>query len=230
MGALASAFSPLGTPPARSAPREEGGFLAPRETRDALLAATKFPTSVIAKIMRFSGADVVLEQKARSHAIGGLENADHEYLSLPLASGVVMDERLLRQFALEEIVVRVTSHDQGWSSYPDDHGTKNGSWTWVEAGITTPASPRVMIAVNIHADSAWQDHVYKSSQDENPSLLLYARAALANVGGATTTSTGANASGPFISIYARSQYPGWAIFLQKASVELRWRWLKAGDP
>lgn len=27
----------------------------------------------------------------------------------------------------------IESRDQGWSSYPDDHGTYRGSWTWFEA-------------------------------------------------------------------------------------------------
>lgn len=26
----------------------------------------------------------------------------------------------------------IESRDQGWSSYPDDHGTYRGSWTWFE--------------------------------------------------------------------------------------------------
>ncbi|KAG0140545.1 hypothetical protein CROQUDRAFT_665060 [Cronartium quercuum f. sp. fusiforme G11] len=31
----------------------------------------------------------------------------------------------------------VVSHDQGWSSYPDDHGTDRNSWTWTEASLYT---------------------------------------------------------------------------------------------
>jgi len=37
--------------------------------------------------------------------------------------------------AVRRVRFIVESRDQGWSSYPEDHGTDRGSWTWFEAGI-----------------------------------------------------------------------------------------------
>jgi len=37
--------------------------------------------------------------------------------------------------ALRRVRFVMVSKDQGWSSYPVDHGTYRGSWTWFEAGV-----------------------------------------------------------------------------------------------
>ena len=37
---------------------------------------------------------------------------------------------------LRVLVYALKSRDQGWSSYPEHHGTYNASWTWFEAGLT----------------------------------------------------------------------------------------------
>ena len=37
---------------------------------------------------------------------------------------------------LRNLVYSFRGHDQGWSSYPQSHGTYAGSWTWFEAGLT----------------------------------------------------------------------------------------------
>jgi hypothetical protein len=34
---------------------------------------------------------------------------------------------------VKKVVFVLESHDQGWSSYPDNHGTYEDSWTWFEA-------------------------------------------------------------------------------------------------
>lgn len=56
-------------------------------------------------------------------------------------------------------------HDTGWSSYPEDHGTCNNSWTWFEAGLELNAEggreqpPRRPIQVNVHAKRDATTHV-----------------------------------------------------------------------
>jgi hypothetical protein len=37
---------------------------------------------------------------------------------------------------LRVLVYSFKSQDQGWSSYPEHHGTYASSWTWFEAGLT----------------------------------------------------------------------------------------------
>ena len=36
---------------------------------------------------------------------------------------------------LRSVVFTFTSKDQGWSSYPDHHGTYENTWSWFEAGL-----------------------------------------------------------------------------------------------
>lgn len=40
---------------------------------------------------------------------------------------------------LRRVAFTFRSRDQGWSSYPDDHGTFRNSWTWFEARVQRPA-------------------------------------------------------------------------------------------
>lgn len=39
------------------------------------------------------------------------------------------------QNPLRRVIVQTCSKDQGWSSYPADHGTHNNSWTWFEIAL-----------------------------------------------------------------------------------------------
>lgn len=65
---------------------------------------------------------------------------------------------------ISRVVIRTESHDQGWSSYPQDQGTFNNSWTWLDlalvrnpsenASLETP--PHWRIYTNLHASSSWQ--------------------------------------------------------------------------
>eukprot|EP01135_Chromosphaera_perkinsii_P004984 Nk52_evm28s307 gene=Nk52_evmTU28s307 len=59
-------------------------------------------------------------------------NAQHILVSAQLKT--FNSERNSR-YRLREIQVSGYSHDQGWSSYPEDHRTTNNSWTWVEASV-----------------------------------------------------------------------------------------------
>jgi len=57
---------------------------------------------------------------------------------------------------LKKVVVTVVSKDQGWSSFPDDHGTYRGSWTWFELSVGPPSAEsgerwRGEVVRNLHA-------------------------------------------------------------------------------
>ncbi|CAG8791976.1 9449_t:CDS:2, partial [Gigaspora rosea] len=44
----------------------------------------------------------------------------------------------------KKIEIACESHDQGWSSYPRDHGTYNNSWTWdTDKHRTTHSKPEL---------------------------------------------------------------------------------------
>ncbi|CAI7744301.1 unnamed protein product [Closterium sp. NIES-53] len=58
---------------------------------------------------------------------------------------------------IKEIEVIVEAHDQGWSSYPEDHNTYNNSWTYAELAKVMPdgslSASRELIYRNLHAQS-----------------------------------------------------------------------------
>lgn len=76
---------------------------------------------------------------------------------------------------LRKIIFTITSHDQGWSSFPHDHGTYHGGASVFHAEIAhgndtktkakkkarrdlaTPIRPRIV--QNVHASAAWKTHV-----------------------------------------------------------------------
>jgi hypothetical protein len=45
------------------------------------------------------------------------------------------------QYPVRKIIFTVESQDQGWSDYPQFHGTENESFTWFEAVVREPSQP-----------------------------------------------------------------------------------------
>lgn len=110
---------------------------------------------------------------------------------------------------VREIRIEIWSHDQGWSSYREDHGTYRNSWTWFELGVERPPEREdgsvdldVRLATNMHANEVTQHHqlVYRSEDN-----LPWMRSLQA---------------GDRISIIPRALYPGWQNFVEKASIEI----------
>ena len=66
-----------------------------------------------------------------------------------------------------KIIFTITSHDQGWSSFPHDHGSYMGSQSFFAAeicsvdenGKTEIVSKRKKIVYNVHASKEWKQHV-----------------------------------------------------------------------
>jgi len=77
----------------------------------------------------------------------------------------------------------IEAHDQGWSIFPNDHGTKVNSYTWFEVTFILPARPLAHqlsktfeIDRNILAKSDWTK--YHHAWDENHQFVLALNAAL----------------------------------------------------
>lgn len=75
---------------------------------------------------------------------------------------------------LRKIVVTTVSKDQGWSSYPEHHGTYDGSWTWFELSLNAPPTEdnkrgeekhRCTIVRNVHAQDELKEHVLTIEDD-----------------------------------------------------------------
>ena len=87
----------------------------------------------------------------------------------PLAAGdgrhqAVLTSPIVDSEFISQVIIRTESHDQGWSSYPQDQGTFNNSWTWLDLALvrnpseSAPAEnpPDWRIYTNLHASRTWQ--------------------------------------------------------------------------
>lgn len=129
-------------------------------------------------------------------------------------------ETYLASGAIEGVGVRpvrrltftITSKDQGWSSYPADHGTFRNSWTWFEAVVIRSATENNMvppprrIATNIHAGKELRTHVvtWKADSDDSDEREWV---------------TGLR-KGDIVVVEAYAMYPGWKNHVKNAQIEL----------
>ena len=70
-----------------------------------------------------------------SRELRGISDAHHILVEAPISVDCGYHVRNIR--------IRGKSHDQGWSSFSEDHGTRNNSWTWIEFGISP--SPAISV-------------------------------------------------------------------------------------
>lgn len=71
---------------------------------------------------------------------------------------------IMRLFCPMQISTKNVSKDQGWSSYPNEHG-KRTSNTWGCLSISTVPDFAVEVYRNIHAGRQWEDIHTSFSQD-----------------------------------------------------------------
>ncbi|KAE8138956.1 hypothetical protein BDV38DRAFT_243329 [Aspergillus pseudotamarii] len=122
-----------------------------------------------------------------------------------LTSAPIQGER----YPVKKIRITIWSHDQGWSSYPQDHGTFNNSWTWFDLGITRAAGrediskdANLRLATNVHASKKTMCHEITYHRDQNLRWVQNLE------------------PGDSISIIPRALFPGWRNFVEKASIEI----------
>lgn len=121
---------------------------------------------------------------------------------------------------IKTIVYSFTSKDQGWSSYPEQHGTFEGSCTFLEAGLTRfevkdaggeelarqqslrveKESERYELHRNRHAGREPEE--YRIGLGEDHELLRRVQ------------------DGDRFALWARAQYPGWENVVYGAKIEL----------
>jgi hypothetical protein len=102
---------------------------------------------------------------------------------------------------LRKVVITVVSKDQGWSSYPDDHGTYRNSWTWFELSVG-PAQDsgekwRGELVRNLHAHGEFKEHTIEITDGG-----LYEK----------------TKSGDVLTVWALSKYPRWKNTVKKATI------------
>lgn len=179
----------------------------PRDSRDGFEALRilqkKLPAELALQILDYAQYWVI-SQVSRAQTISYQEHDCRDR-----APYLVSDPIQGGRSPVREIQIEIWSHDQGWSSFTEDHGTYRNSWTWFEMGIIkAPGRESALedldlrLATNMHASGVTQNHhkVYRSEDD-----LPWMRSLQA---------------GDRISIIPRALYPGWQNFVEKASIEI----------
>ncbi|KAI9704650.1 MAG: hypothetical protein M1820_005398 [Bogoriella megaspora] len=128
---------------------------------------------------------------------------------------------------VRRIVFTITSHDQGWSSYPHDFGTYNGSWTWFSAwrlpaggAVAKIQGPEILRNVHARAESTqhkvrWpkpreqEMEGYHWHPGEGPDSETVQRDWLNNL-----------KDGDRVLIVAKAKYPGWTNYAVRAHMTI----------
>ncbi|KFZ17231.1 hypothetical protein V502_04663 [Pseudogymnoascus sp. VKM F-4520 (FW-2644)] len=111
---------------------------------------------------------------------------------------------------IRELVFDITSHDQGFSSYPECYGTYDNSWTFFEYGIETREGGEQLfdysglercICVNVHAKRAATSHrkVFRGYRDGGGVL-------------------GRVRAGDRVQVFAQARFPGWVNYVERVGV------------
>ncbi|OBT84917.1 hypothetical protein VE02_06569 [Pseudogymnoascus sp. 03VT05] len=110
---------------------------------------------------------------------------------------------------IRELIFDVTSHDQGFSSYPECYGTYDNSWTYFEYGVATREGGEQpfdyegldrRVCVNVHAKRAATTHRKPFRDYRNGGLLKRIRA------------------GDRVQVFAQARFPGWVNYVERVSI------------
>lgn len=105
-------------------------------------------------------------------------------------------------YPLRRVVITTDSRDQGWSSYRETQGTREGSWTWFELTLDDGKSEdeivRVEVVRNIHAGIRFEKH---RAVIEDERVLKQAK------------------RGDRLSVWVRAMFPGWCNHVRSVQIE-----------
>ena len=101
---------------------------------------------------------------------------------------------------LRKVVITVVSKDQGWSSYPADHGTYRNSSTWFELSVGPSEDSEKWcgeVVRNLHAHGDFKEHTVEITNGE-----LYENAK----------------SGDVLTVWALARYSGWKNTVKEVTI------------
>ncbi|KAB8201648.1 hypothetical protein BDV34DRAFT_202268 [Aspergillus parasiticus] len=179
----------------------------PRHADDAIsvfnILKQWFPSELVLEMLEY--AEYWL--RCRVSRADEMQYAESDCYGQPpyLTSAPIQGERS----PVKKIRVTIWSHDQGWSSYPQDHGSFNNSWTWFDLKITRPVGrddiskdANLRLATNVHAseDTMCHEIIYRSNQNLQWVQNLQ--------------------PDDRVSIIPRALFPGWTNFVEKACIDI----------
>ena len=184
MGTIAALYArlPFGTEAPSSVPSDASNPFVKVGLLYALLQRAGLPSDVARIVLRYAEEGYPSIHVSRAAVV-----------TVPWHRG---SDRLLRLaakrapplFVPHAVEIELDGHDQGWSSFPENHNTLRGSYTWYELSCTN-VKGCVEVARNLHAVALWQRHSFTTADPPLLSALDRDRFELC--------------------LYARAQYPGW---------------------
>ncbi|KFY21218.1 hypothetical protein V491_03068 [Pseudogymnoascus sp. VKM F-3775] len=111
---------------------------------------------------------------------------------------------------IRELVFDITSHDQGFSSYPECYGTYDNSWTFFLFGVETREGAEPFnyeglercVCVNVHAKREATTHRKAFRNYRNSGILKRIRA------------------GDRVQLFAHARFPGWVNYVERATITM----------
>ena len=186
------------------------------------------PPEAVCLIFEYAGIEVLEWSSSNFETHTVAQDADERYLFLKLPiprempQGFTGAGRLLPLFLPSSIKVFTSTHDQGWSSEPENRGMRN-SHTWVELGLEMSSSleprhktvgPRNMVARNLHAVGFYEEQ--QACFDINSEMVAELRRLLIDA----ANSPDQEGLKLRLVLYLRSLYPAWVCFCRHAAIEV----------
>lgn len=193
----------------------------------AFLLHQKLPADLVPMILEYAE----LWQTIRLDTPHIPERRINEHDSPRLQAGAIVPYYIPKG-QIRLIRFKTVSRDQGWSSYPEHHGTYEASWSWFDVGIVEPMDEPVLpcrhrryegdhligcpaelstykwgskrIVTNVHAGKEFREHVVEWRADDEDFQEM-----LKEIGG-----------GCAIEVSACAQYPGWYNYVQSVQIEI----------
>ena len=185
-----------------------------RLTQDLLRHQSNLPPGVLQRLYDMAGTGVT-QAATTQRQYHGRDNDSTCYFRVAVQTPL---SPLL--FVPRKLVIVTHSRDQGWSSYPDDQGTRRGSWTWVNLQLQQQQQRGgnheqlycTRLVTNIHAGEDWERTERVFSQGDT-TLDVLASALEDNDGSGSAVT---------INLYTHSCYPGWNCRMNGAEVRVLW--------
>jgi hypothetical protein len=184
-----------------------------------------FPVVLMLEIMSMSDfSPEVCQRVVKDSTHRGHGNQNEVYLSIP-----IVPPRYAKR--LSGLCFKITSKDQGWSSYPSEQGTRTSN-TWGEASLSTgnntdtdiTSDARFHVYRNIHAGREFETQTITFDVDSDlcKAIIQLMKANHNNCNNNTNSDNDGNTP-PSLQLWLRSMYPGWQQTVSYAEVRMMWR-------
>ena len=179
----------------------------------------RMPTEIIGKIMEFTIFDNLKTSKSKKRRYNGRNDDDTVYLQI-YTPDFMQGGNL---FEVDKVLVRAKTKDQGWSSHPQLHGSRE-SHSWLELSINdhTEGGLRTTVMNNVHASRDFETVEVEYASDTN--FVQHIRN---NITQDTTNNLNDESDGKSpkarLCLHARSQYPAWRCVIDSSEIIIYYR-------